>query len=128
MNNFDDPLKRPRRLNRRPSPETTKKSDVLSSTNAVKDDFEAAKLHVEEQLVNESLGNDTQVNVKANLKKSCEQLGQKFDSLKKLSVSPKKVASFTTSNNPNLIMTADEAYDLDNDGLFGSNNFELKDI
>lgn len=48
MNNFDDPLKRPRRLNRRPSPETTKKSDVLSSTNAVKDDFEAAKLHVEE--------------------------------------------------------------------------------
>lgn len=38
------------------------------------------------------------------------------------------VTTFTTTKNPNLILTADEAYDLDNDGLFGTNNFEMKDL
>ena len=32
----------------------------------------------------------------------------------------KKKVTFTMNTNPNLISTADEAYDLDNDILFGS--------
>lgn len=40
------------------------------------------------------------------------------------------MVTFTTSTNPNLILTADEAYDLDNDMLFGNNleSIELKDV
>jgi ubiquitin carboxyl-terminal hydrolase 47 len=70
---------------------------------------------------------------KAELKRSCEQLGQKIESLKKPEeqIEPdntKKRVNFTTTTNPNMILTADEAYDLDNDMLFGNGGFELREM
>ncbi|CAK65339.1 unnamed protein product (macronuclear) [Paramecium tetraurelia] len=96
---FSDPL---RRKNRKPSPDEREARRSISMT----------------------LRKQFHLMIKPNSKK----FQQKFQSLKSNNTSQTQFTSQTIPNNPNLILTADEAYDIDNDFLFGGNLDGLGDL
>ncbi|CAD8205300.1 unnamed protein product [Paramecium pentaurelia] len=103
---FSDPL---RRKNRKPSP-----------------DERVSKVHFNDtpQIVQP----DDKLQFKKQLLEAHQEFQQKFQSLKSTNTSQTQFTSQTIPNNPNLILTADEAYDFDNDILFGGNLDNLGDL
>ncbi|CAK62005.1 unnamed protein product (macronuclear) [Paramecium tetraurelia] len=103
---FSDPL---RRKNRKPSP-----------------DERVQKVHFDDtpQIVQP----DDKAQFKKQLLEAHQEFQQKFQSLKSNNTSSTQFTSQTIPNNPNLILTADEAYDIDSDMLFGNNLDNLGDL
>ncbi|CAD8079535.1 unnamed protein product [Paramecium primaurelia] len=103
---FSDPL---RRKNRKPSPDERSQKVHFNDTPQI-------------------IQPDDKDQFKQQLLEAHQEFQQKFQSLKSTNTSQTQFTSQTIPNNPNLILTADEAYDFDNDLLFGGNLDNLGDL